>query len=38
MRCLAWLTPTQGGVAVTAKVMARLLPLLSDRTVLKVVR
>lgn len=31
-------TPTQGCVAVTAKVMARLLPLLSDRTVLKVVR
>ena len=31
-------TPTQGCVAVTAKVMARLLPLLSDRTVLQVVR
>ncbi len=31
-------TPTQGCVAVTAKAMARLLPLLSDRTVLKVVR
>ncbi len=31
-------TPTQGCVAVTAKVMARLLPLLSSRTVMKVVR
>lgn len=31
-------TPTQGCVAVTARVMARLLPHLSDRTVLKVVR
>lgn len=31
-------TPTQGCVAVTAKVMARLLPYLSDRTVLEVVR
>lgn len=31
-------TPTQGCVAVTAKVMARLLPLLSDRTVLEVRR
>lgn len=31
-------TPTQGCVAVTAKVMARLLPYLSDRTVLKVTR
>ncbi|WP_091910181.1 L,D-transpeptidase [Mesorhizobium sp. YR577] len=31
-------TPTQGCVAVTAKVMARLLPYLSDGTVLKVVR
>jgi L,D-peptidoglycan transpeptidase YkuD (ErfK/YbiS/YcfS/YnhG family) len=31
-------TPTQGCVAVTAKVMARLLPHLSDRTVLQVVR
>lgn len=31
-------TPTQGCVAVTAKVMARLLPYLSDRTVLQVVR
>lgn len=31
-------TPTQGCVAVTEKVMRRLLPLLSDRTVLKVVR
>lgn len=31
-------TPTQGCVAVTAQVMARLLPQLSRRTVLKVVR
>lgn len=31
-------TPTQGCVAVTARVMARLLPLLSNRTILKVVR
>ena len=31
-------TPTQGCVAVTAKVMARLLPYLSDRTVLQVLR
>jgi L,D-peptidoglycan transpeptidase YkuD (ErfK/YbiS/YcfS/YnhG family) len=31
-------TPTQGCVAVTAKVMARLLPHLSPRTVLKVTR
>lgn len=31
-------SPTQGCVAVTAKVMARLLPHLSSRTVLKVVR
>lgn len=31
-------TPTQGCVAVTAKVMARLLPHLSDRTVLRVLR
>jgi L,D-peptidoglycan transpeptidase YkuD (ErfK/YbiS/YcfS/YnhG family) len=31
-------TPTQGCVAVTAKVMQRLLPLLSDRTVLEVRR
>ena len=31
-------TPTQGCVAVTAQVMARLLPYLSDRTVLQVVR
>lgn len=31
-------TPTLGCVAVTARTMARLLPLLSDRTVLKVVR
>ncbi len=31
-------TPTQGCVAVTAKVMARLLPFLSRRTVLKVTR
>ncbi len=31
-------TPTQGCVAVTDKVMARLLPHLSSRTVLKVVR
>lgn len=31
-------TPTQGCVAVTAKVMARLLPHLSSRTVMKVVR
>ena len=31
-------TPTQGCVAVTAKVMARLLPYLSDRTILQVVR
>ncbi|TGQ20298.1 MAG: L,D-transpeptidase [Mesorhizobium sp.] len=31
-------TPTQGCVAVTARTMARLLPLLSDRTVVKVVR
>ena len=31
-------TPTQGCVAVTAKVMARLLPCLSDRTVLTVMR
>jgi len=31
-------TPTQGCVAVTAKVMARLLPYLSDRTTLQVVR
>jgi L,D-peptidoglycan transpeptidase YkuD (ErfK/YbiS/YcfS/YnhG family) len=32
------LMPTQGCVAVTAKVMARLLPYLSDRTVLRVMR
>lgn len=31
-------TPTQGCVAVTAQVMRRLLPLLSDRTMLRVVR
>ena len=31
-------TPTEGCVAVTAKVMARLLPYLSDRTVLQVMR
>lgn len=31
-------TPTQGCVAVTARVMQRLLPLLSDRTVLEVRR
>jgi L,D-peptidoglycan transpeptidase YkuD (ErfK/YbiS/YcfS/YnhG family) len=31
-------TPTQGCVAVTARVMARLLPQLSRRTVLKVLR
>ena len=31
-------TPTQGCVAVTEQVMKRLLPLLSDRTVLRVVR
>ena len=31
-------TPTQGCVAVTARVMARLLPWLSDRTVLEVKR
>lgn len=31
-------TPTQGCVAVTEKVMSRLLPLLSRRTVLRVVR
>lgn len=31
-------TPTQGCVAVTARVMARLLPHLSNRTVLKVLR
>jgi L,D-peptidoglycan transpeptidase YkuD (ErfK/YbiS/YcfS/YnhG family) len=31
-------TPTQGCVAVTARAMARLLPHLSDRTVLKVTR
>lgn len=31
-------TPTQGCIAVTARVMARLLPQLSRRTVLKVVR
>lgn len=31
-------TPTQGCVAVTARTMARLLPLLSDRTVVRVVR
>lgn len=31
-------TPTQGCVAVTAKVMQRLLPLLTDRTVLEVRR
>ena len=31
-------TPTQGCVAVSARTMARLLPLLSDRTVVKVVR
>jgi L,D-peptidoglycan transpeptidase YkuD (ErfK/YbiS/YcfS/YnhG family) len=31
-------TPTQGCVAVTAKVMARLLPYLSDRTIVQVVR
>lgn len=31
-------TPTQGCVAVTALVMARLLPLLSNRTILRVVR
>ncbi|CCV10683.1 L,D-transpeptidase [Mesorhizobium sp. STM 4661] len=34
----AGFTPTQGCVAVTARAMARLLPLLSDRTVVKVVR
>ncbi|MCP9230913.1 L,D-transpeptidase [Mesorhizobium sp. LMG 17147] len=32
------LTPTQGCVAVTARTMARLLPLLSERTVVRVVR
>jgi L,D-peptidoglycan transpeptidase YkuD (ErfK/YbiS/YcfS/YnhG family) len=31
-------TPTQGCVAVTARTMTRLLPLLSDRTVVRVVR
>jgi L,D-peptidoglycan transpeptidase YkuD (ErfK/YbiS/YcfS/YnhG family) len=31
-------TPTQGCVAVSARVMARLLPYLSDRTMLKVMR
>ncbi len=31
-------TPTQGCVAVSARTMARLLPLLSNRTVLRVVR
>ncbi|MBZ9671463.1 L,D-transpeptidase [Mesorhizobium sp. ESP7-2] len=31
-------TPTEGCVAVTARTMARLLPLLSDRTVVRVVR
>ena len=31
-------TPTQGCVAVSAQTMARLLPLLSARTVMKVVR
>lgn len=31
-------TPTQGCVAVTARVMARLLPYLSDRTVLQILR
>ncbi|WP_434725590.1 L,D-transpeptidase family protein [Mesorhizobium sp. RIZ17] len=31
-------TPTQGCVAVTARTMARLLPLLSNRTVVRVVR
>ena len=31
-------TPTQGCVAVTAKVMARLLPLLSRQTILRVTR
>ncbi len=31
-------TPTQGCVAVTARTMARLLPLLSNRTVMRVVR
>ncbi len=31
-------TPTQGCVAVTARVMARLLPHLSDRTILQVIR
>ena len=31
-------TPTQGCVAVTARTMARLLPLISDRTVVRVVR
>jgi L,D-peptidoglycan transpeptidase YkuD (ErfK/YbiS/YcfS/YnhG family) len=31
-------TPTQGCVAVSARTMARLLPLLSDRTTVKVVR
>ncbi|MER9417818.1 L,D-transpeptidase [Mesorhizobium sp. M0306] len=31
-------TPTQGCVAVTARTMARLLPLLSERTVVRVVR
>ena len=31
-------TPTQGCVAVSARTMARLLPLLSDRTVVRVVR
>lgn len=34
----AGFTPTQGCVAVTPRVMARLLPYLSDRTVLKVMR
>ncbi|WP_459079028.1 L,D-transpeptidase family protein [Mesorhizobium sp. A623] len=34
----AGFTPTQGCVAVTAQVMARLLPFLSDRTVVRVVR
>ena len=34
----AGFTPTQGCVAVTARTMARLLPLLSDRTVVRVVR
>ena len=31
-------SPTQGCVAVTARTMQRLLPLLSDRTVVKVLR